>query len=194
MADADAQPGARTAPTGFAAGRDLLSGPVATTLILFALPTLASSAMQSASGSLNAVWVGRFLGEAALAATANGNIVMFLLIAFVFGFGMASTILIGQAAGRGDLDEARRVVGTAVGALVPAAAAVAALGWVLAPQLLAALGATPKVLPLALSYLRVIFVATPAILMLTLLMMALRDVGPAGCGRSWRRACRSGCR
>jgi len=65
--------------------RDLLSGPIDRTLLLFALPTLASSALQSASGSLDTLRVGRFLGEEALAATANGNIVMFLLVAFGFG-------------------------------------------------------------------------------------------------------------
>ncbi|RYD62535.1 MAG: hypothetical protein EOP84_34510, partial [Verrucomicrobiaceae bacterium] len=33
----------------------------------------------------NAVWVGRFLGEQALTATANANNVMFLLLGAVFG-------------------------------------------------------------------------------------------------------------
>jgi hypothetical protein len=54
----------------------------------------------------------------ALAATSNANMVMFLLTSFVFGFGMASTILIGQAWGRKDVDGARRVFGTATGAFV----------------------------------------------------------------------------
>src|SRR3712207_7608649 len=40
------------------------------------------------------------------------NLVMFLLMAFVFGFGMAATVMIGQAFGRRDVDEARRVIGT----------------------------------------------------------------------------------
>ncbi|MDX1787848.1 MAG: MATE family efflux transporter, partial [Psychrobacter sp.] len=82
--------------------RDLTEGSIAKTMLLFALPTLGSSALQSLNGSINAVWVGRFLGEEALAATANGNILMFILISFVFGFGMASTILIGQAMGSRD--------------------------------------------------------------------------------------------
>ena len=93
---------------------DLTQGSIAPTLLKFALPTLASSILQSLNGTVNAIWVGRFLGEGALAATSNANMVMFLLSAFVFGFGMASTILIGQAWGRKDVDEARRVFGTAV--------------------------------------------------------------------------------
>ena len=66
------------------------------------------SIIQSLNGTINAIWVGRFLGEDALAATSNANMVMFLLTAFVFGFGMASTILIGQAWGRKDVDGARK--------------------------------------------------------------------------------------
>src|ERR671929_1835167 len=106
MADAAPQRGQRG---------DLTQGPIGSTLLAFALPTLASSILQSLNGTVNAIWVGRFLGEGALAATSNANMVMFLLTAFVFGFGMASTILIGQHWGRKDVDEARRVFGTAGG-------------------------------------------------------------------------------
>src|SRR5438874_13701353 len=108
MADAAARPIPR--------GRgDLTQGAIGKTLLAFALPTLASSILQSLNGTVNAIWVGRFLGEDALAATSNANMIMFLLMSFVFGFGMASTVLIGQAFGRRDIDGARRVVGTAIG-------------------------------------------------------------------------------
>ncbi|HET8535167.1 MAG TPA: MATE family efflux transporter, partial [Sphingomicrobium sp.] len=69
---------------------NLTEGAIGPTLLMFALPTLASSIVQSLNGTVNAIWVGRFLGENALAATSNANIVMFLLISFVFGFGMAA--------------------------------------------------------------------------------------------------------
>src|SRR3982751_5648044 len=95
---------------------NLTEGPIAKTLLAFALPTLASSILQSLNGTVNAIWVGRFLGEGALAATSNANMVMFLLSSFVFGFGMASTILIGQAWGRRDIAHARQIFGTATGA------------------------------------------------------------------------------
>ncbi|TFI59363.1 MATE family efflux transporter [Sphingomonas parva] len=157
--------------------RDLTSGPIASTLIAFALPTLGSSVLQSLNGSINAIWVGRFLGVDALAATSNGNIVLFMLMAFVFGFGMASTILIGQAMGRRDIDEARRVVGTAIGSFVPISAVIAAVGWWLAPDILSLLGTPGNATPLALDYLRVIFLAVPGTLMMTMLMMALRGAG-----------------
>ena len=69
---------------------NLTDGPITKTLLLFAIPTLLSNILQSLNGSINTIWVGRFLGENALAATANANIISFLLFSLVFGFGMAA--------------------------------------------------------------------------------------------------------
>jgi putative MATE family efflux protein len=156
---------------------DLTQGSIGPTLLKFALPTLASSNLPSLNGTINAIWVGRFLGEGALAATANAKMVMFLLTAFVFGFGMASTILIGQSWGRRDVDGARRIFGTASGSFLLVTIIVGIAGWFLSPAILSLLGTPGDAAPLALAYLRVIFLAMPALLLLTLLMMALRGAG-----------------
>jgi len=156
---------------------NLTEGPIGSTLLKFALPTLASSIIQSLNGTVNSIWVGRFLGESALAATSNANMVMFLLISFVFGFGMASTILVGQAFGRKDVEQARRVVGTTAGGFLLITIAVATAGWFLCPAILRLLGTPAAATPLALAYLRVIFLAMPALLLLTMLMMSLRGAG-----------------
>jgi len=74
-----------------------------------------SNVLQTLNGSINAIWVGRLLGESALAATANANVVMFLLFAAVFGFGMATTVRVGQYFGARDIDAARRTFGAGIG-------------------------------------------------------------------------------
>jgi putative MATE family efflux protein len=160
-------------------GRDLTTGSIGKTLLAFALPTLVSSILQSLNGTVNAIWIGRFLGEGALAATSNANMIMFLLMAFVFGFGMASTVLVGQAFGRRDIDGARRVIGTAIGSFVFVAILIAVLGWLFSPALLKLLATPADAAPLALAYLRVIFIAMPGILILVLLMMGMRGAGDA---------------
>ena len=157
--------------------RDLTQGPITRTLIAFMLPALGSSVLQALNGSINTIWIGRLLGEDALAATSNATTVMFLMLSFVFGFGMASTILIGQAFGRRDLDGARRTIGTAFAAFGVVAIILSAIGWLFAPQILHALATPASIVPLALAYLRVIFIGLPAALMLTMLMMALRGSG-----------------
>jgi len=159
--------------------RDLTKGDIGRTLLLFALPTLGSNILQSLNGSINAIWVGRFLGEGALAATSNANIILFLTFGAVFGFGMAATVMIGQAIGRHELDIARRAFGAAVGLVVGGAAIVAVLGWVFAPDILRLLATPGDAMPLALAYLRVIFLGLPASMLLVLLMMGLRGAGDA---------------
>ncbi|HST36237.1 MAG TPA: MATE family efflux transporter [Allosphingosinicella sp.] len=159
--------------------RDLTSGPIGSTLLAFAVPALASSILQSLNGSINTIWVGRFLGEDALAAASNANMVMFLLMAFVFGFGMAATVMIGQAFGARDVDGGRRVLGSAIGGFLPLAVAIGLLGWIFTPAILRLLAMTPETLPLALAYLRMIFIAMPSILVGMVLMMGLRGSGDA---------------
>src|ERR1700745_2512078 len=152
MADAGQRRGSRG---------DLTQGPISSTLLAFALPTLASSIIQSLNGTINAICVGRLIGEDALAATSNANMVMFLLTAFVFGFGKASTILIGQAWGRKDVQGAGRVFGTAGGSFLLVTIVVAAAGYFLPGSILHLLGAPAEATPLAHAYLSVIFLAMP---------------------------------
>ena len=157
--------------------RDLTSGPITSALLLFALPTLGSNILQSLNGSINAIWVGRFLGEGALAATSNANIIMFLMFGAVFGFGMAATILVGQAWGARDLDAARRAFGSAIGLVLAAAIVTATLGWVFAPDILHLLATPPDAFAPALAYLRVIFLALPFSMLFVLASMGLRGTG-----------------
>ena len=157
--------------------RDLTTGPIAGTLLAFALPTLGSSVLQSLNASINAIWIGQFLGEEALAATTNANLIMFLLFAAVFGFGMAATILVGQHAGRRDIDAARRVIGSALGLFLALSVVTVAAGWAFAPALLRMLSTPAEAYPLALAYLRVVFLFMPASYVTVLIMMGLRGTG-----------------
>jgi putative MATE family efflux protein len=157
--------------------RDLTQGPIARTLLLFALPTLGSNVLQSLNGSINSIWVGRFLGEGALAATTNANLVMFLMFALGFGFGMAATILVGQSMGAGDVTGARRAIGTALGLFAIISVLIAIFGWVFAPHLLQILATPAHSQALALAYLRVIFLAMPPMFIGVLLTMGMRGTG-----------------
>lgn len=156
---------------------DLTQGPIGKTLLLFALPTLGSNILQSLNGSINSIWVGRFLGEQALAATSNANIIMFLMFSAVFGFGMAATILIGQSMGRRDVEAARRAFGSAIGLVMGGALVIAVLGWLFAPQILRLLATPGEAQAMALAYLRVIFLGLPFSMLGVLIQMSLRGTG-----------------
>ena len=157
--------------------RDLTTGPVFATLFAFALPSLGVNILQSINGSVNSVWIGRYLGEAALAAASNAGQIMFLMFGTLFGFAMATTVLIGQHMGRRDIEAVRRTLGSALGMFVIAGVVTATLGWLFAPNLLRMLGTPANAYPLALAYLRVIFLGFPFTFVTILLTSSLRGVG-----------------
>src|ERR1043166_200325 len=90
----------------------LSSGPVMVTLLLFSLPVLGASVLQSLNSSINGAWVGHLIGEVGVAATANANLIIFLITALIFGFGTAATIMIGRSMGAEDLIGARKALGS----------------------------------------------------------------------------------
>ncbi|RZA18331.1 MAG: MATE family efflux transporter [Lysobacteraceae bacterium] len=156
---------------------DLTQGPIASTLFVFALPILAGNVLQSLNGSVNAVWVGRFLGEQALTATANANNIMFFLIGAVFGVGMAATILVAQAIGARDQAQAKRVIGTSVTFFFGISLLIALAGLPLSRHILAWMDTPAAALPLAEAYLRIIFMAVPFLYMFSSLSAILRGSG-----------------
>src|SRR5690625_4365708 len=155
----------------------LTTGPIAKTLIVFSLPILGSNVLQSLNVSVNSIWIGHFLGEAQLTASSNANLVLFLLLGSVFGISMASTSLIGQAMGARKIDEAKRVFGTGITFFVGLATVAAVGGFIFTPELLALMRTPPDAVPYAIAYLRVIFVALPAMYFYILLRMTLRGAG-----------------
>ncbi|RAK57502.1 MATE family efflux transporter [Phenylobacterium deserti] len=164
-------------PAGPKPKRDLTTGPIGRTLIIFSLPVLGSNILQSLNGTANAIWVSHTLGPVALTATSNANQVFFLMLGAVFGITMASNILIGQAMGARDITLARRIVGTSTTFFVSLAITVGVLGVLLTPHILDAMGTPPDARAEAITYLRVIFAAMPFIYFFSYLMMAQRGTG-----------------
>ena len=144
---------------------------------MFSLPILGSSVLQSLNGSINAIWIGRLIGPDGLAATLNANGILFLLMSVGFGLGMAGMILIGQGLGAGDNSQVKRTVGTTLVFFTILSLAMAVGGFLAAPEILSAMHTPPEVMPLAAAYLRVIFLALPAVYIYTFVMMALRGGG-----------------
>ena len=159
------------------APRSLTEGSISSGLFRFSLPILFANVLQSLNGSVNSIWIGRYLGEAALTGSSNANTVLFLLIGASLGVAMAATILVGQCIGARDLVEAKRVVGTSATFFVSVSIVVALIGLVFSEPLLLAMRTPAFALPLAVAYMRVIFLALPFLLMYAFVMSVLRGAG-----------------
>ena len=157
--------------------RSLTEGSISRGMFQFALPILFANILQSLNGSVNSIWVGRFLGEAALTATSNANTVMFLLIGTAMGIAIAATILVGQCIGANDLREAKHVVGTSATFFFLVSLVMAIAGWILCEPLLNAMKTPPDSMQFAIAYMRVIFLALPSMYMYAFVMSVLRGAG-----------------
>ena len=157
--------------------KSLIEGSIPRALLAFSLPILLGNVLQSINGSVNSVWVGKYLGEAALAAVGNANVIMFLLFGVLFGFSMASTIMVAQCVGAGNIGAAKRIVGTSAIFFLGLSLAMSAAGLALAPLLVGWLGTPPDSLSLALTYMRIIFLAFPFMGGMFFLMAVLRGAG-----------------
>jgi putative MATE family efflux protein len=156
---------------------NLVEGPIARTLVIFTLPILATNVLQSLNASINAAWIGHLLGTRALTASANANMLLFFLLSISIGLGLAATILVGQSLGARDLVQTKRVMGTAAIFFSILSLLIAAVGFAVAPLILHAMQTPADALPFAAAYLRIIFIAVPAIFLSTFMMMALRGAG-----------------
>lgn len=155
----------------------LTTGSIPKTLFAFTLPILMGNVLQSLNGSVNAIWVGKFLGPAALSATANANTVMFLLLGAVFGVTMAATILIAQHMGARNVAEAKRVVGTSATFFLGMAVLISALGLPSARVILGWMGTPADSIDYAVAYMRVMLLALPPSYAFFFVMAALRGAG-----------------
>jgi putative MATE family efflux protein len=162
-------------PTKFS----LTEGSIPRALLAFSLPILFGNVLQSVNGSVNAVWVGKYLGEAAFAAAGNANVIMFLMFGVLFGFSMAATVMVGQAIGAQNRAEAKRVVGTSAVFFVAMSVSMSLLGFASSRRLLEWLHTPPDALPFAIAYIRIIFLSFPFMGAMFFLMAMLRGAGDA---------------
>ncbi|MFO1467512.1 MAG: MATE family efflux transporter [Steroidobacteraceae bacterium] len=139
----------------------LTEGPIRKVLFLFSLPVLFGNVLQSLNGSVNAIWVGRYLGEAALTATSNANLLMFLLMGAAWGVTLAANILVAQHVGAKEFEAARRVTGTSATFFLLLSVATSIAGIVFTPWLLAWMHTPADALRFALDYLRIVFLSLP---------------------------------
>ena len=91
---------------------DLTQGSVAKNLVLFAMPYLLSSFMQTFYGMADLFVVGLYNGSETTTAVAIGSQVMHMLTVIIIGFVMGTTVRIGQCVGARDGKAAAKTTGT----------------------------------------------------------------------------------
>jgi putative MATE family efflux protein len=137
------------------------SRPIWRTMLFFLVPLMLSNVLQSASATLNSIYLGRLIGVGALAAASSFFPIIFFMVAFFIGIASGSSVLIGQAYGARDEERLKAVAGTTLTIALGVGAVIGAASWWFLPPLLHLIGTPGDVFDDALGYARVTFLSLP---------------------------------
>lgn len=136
---------------------DLIQGDIRSNLLRFALPLFLGQLFQQLYNMADALVVGNYLGQDALAAVTSTGSLIFLVTGFFGGMFGGVGVVIARFFGANDAHQTRRAVGTAVTFALIAGGIMTLLGTAGCAPLLKWMGTPDEVLPLAISYMRTYF-------------------------------------
>lgn len=137
--------------------RDLTEGNVFKHLLYFSFPLLIGNVIQSLNQLIDAFWVGRFVGPHGLAAVAVSGPVVFVLLAFVFGFVIATSTMVAQYKGAKDDEALQKTIDSSNKSLALAALFFTGVTIACTPFILTLLQTPPEIFDMAQQYLMIIF-------------------------------------
>ena len=156
---------------------DMLHGPLAGKIVLFALPLAASSMLQQLFNAADIAVVGRFASSQAMAAVGSNSSVINLLVGLFVGLSVGANVVLGNLVGAGQRERISDSVHTVMTLALLAGVFLLGVGELLAPAVLRLMGAPESVIRLATLYLRIYFLGMPAILLYNYGAAILRSKG-----------------
>ncbi len=94
------------------ARRDFTTGNIAIQLLLFALPFMASNALQVLYSTVDMIIVGNYVGESGLSAVSTSSLIVNFGTMICLGFSNAGQVMLAQALGAGKRKEMNQIIGT----------------------------------------------------------------------------------
>ena len=137
--------------------KDLTQGKITPLLVKFTIPLLFGNIFQLMYNSVDSIIVGQLVGKEALAAVGTSNPLMTLAILFVNGMCIGASILMGTQYGAKKMDVLKRQISTTMIAGIVFSITVTLFCILFARPLLLLIRVQEEVLPLAVSYLRIVF-------------------------------------
>ena len=95
--------------------KDFTKGSIWRQLLFFALPFMASNALQVLYSTVDMVIVGKFVGTPGLSAVSQSSLIVNFAVMVCLGFSNAGQVLVAQALGAGKKKEMNDVIGTLFG-------------------------------------------------------------------------------
>ncbi|HAG70157.1 MAG TPA: MATE family efflux transporter [Lachnospiraceae bacterium] len=155
----------------------MLEGSMLDKIVLFALPLAASSVLQQLFNAADLAVVGRFASAKAMAAVGSNAAVINLIISLFVGLSVGANAVIAMQIGSGHKEKINETVHTVIAVSLIAGIILIITGVGLSAPILRLMGAPEDVMSLAVLYLRIYFLAMPAIMVYNYGSAILRSKG-----------------
>lgn len=140
---------------------DMTSGRILPNVIAFAIPLIITSYLQLLYNAADLVVVGKWAGDACLAAVGVTGSTINLLLNVFLGLSVGAGVVFANYYGAQDKDGCHRTLHTAVLVALISGIFIGGIAIILAPEMLRAQDVPEEVLPLAVVYIRIYFAGAP---------------------------------
>lgn len=152
-------------------------GPIAKTIIMFALPLFLGNLFQQLYNTSDSLIVGNFLGSDALAAVSSSGNLIFLMVGFFNGIAIGAGVVIARYFGAKDIESMRKAIHTTIALGLVCGIVLTIGGMLLAPMMLVLMDTPASVMPQSVSYFRIYFAGSLGLVMYNVFVGILQAVG-----------------
>ncbi|MEE0896619.1 MAG: MATE family efflux transporter, partial [Acutalibacteraceae bacterium] len=136
---------------------DMTKGPLLTKIIAFAIPLMLTSMLQLLYNAADILVVGKFAGDASLAAVGSTGALISLIVNVFVGLSLGTGVVLSQAIGAKNSSRIHRIVHTSMLLSLFLGLLVGLLGFVLCKPLLILMSTPDNVLNKATLYMQIYF-------------------------------------
>jgi len=158
--------------------RDYTSGPIGRAILLLAIPMVLEMVLESVFAVVDVFWVSK-LGPDAVATVGITESMLALIYAVAIGLSMAATATVARRTGEKNPEGASSAAVQAIALGISVAVPIGIAGAILAPKLLALMGANASVVSKGAGFTRIMLGMNVVILLLFLINAIFRGAGDA---------------
>jgi len=142
-------------------GMDFTTGPMLKQMILFSLPIIATNLLQQFYTTADQMVVGKFAGDAALAAVGSTSYITNLLLNLFTGLTIGANVMCAKYCGAKNKERLEKTVHTAMMLALVGGIALALVGIVLARPLMLLMSTPSDIIDKSVKYMSIIFAGVP---------------------------------
>ncbi len=155
----------------------MTEGNIKRLILTYAGPIFIGQLFQQLYNTADAMIVGNFVGQNALAAVTSVGSLSFLFVGFFTGFSTGASVIIAREIGANHQENTRKAIHTTVALGIILSILMTVLGVGLAKTLLSLMDTPSVVYPLAVTYLRIYFMGSTPLIMYNMFVGILRAGG-----------------